>query len=238
MRGGSAAEFGRRESGQVDRFVCDGPAGADAGQEQEIGDDRFEAVGVAEGGGDDGGEVVVVGVHGGVFEVGAQPGDGGAQFVGGVGGELALAGDGLLEAVEGGVGGAGELGDLVVAGRLGDAAGQVGGGDLGELGADGLDGAEGAADDAPGHPRGEGGEGEDAQEEDAFEEAGGEVRGQWFGGVDDGRVGGGADPDGFDDGAVAARPGAAAFGVVADAHVAGGPECAHRETVRSRKVGV
>ncbi len=100
--------------------------------------------GAVDGGGVDGG-VARAGATD--FEGGAEAGDGGAEFVGDVGGEGAFAGEGIFETIEEGVEAVdhgeefgGEAGDV-------DAGGEVGFGHGFDFSGDGADGADGAVDD-------------------------------------------------------------------------------------------
>jgi hypothetical protein len=83
----------------------------------------------------------------------ADGGDRGAQLVGGVRDEAALAGLGLLEPAQHAVHGAGEAADLVVGRRVGDAPVQAGGRDRVDLGSDRLHRDQRPADHAPGGHR-------------------------------------------------------------------------------------
>ena len=81
--------------------------------------------------------------------LGDHDGERGAQFMGGVGGELSLLGEGGLEPGEGGVQDGGEPAEFVVGIGEIDAFGEVAGGDAAGGGADGVDGLERAAGEGP-----------------------------------------------------------------------------------------
>lgn len=158
-----AACLGADEVGQVEwrarRRV--GVSGVEPGEEQQVGGEGLQAQGVVVGGADDTGPVSGVWPVEGEFEFGSQAGERRPQFVGGVGGELALPVDGVLEAVEGGVHGVGEPGDLASGAWHGDALVEMASAELREVGADGLHRAQhpsahqpGAACDEERHPDG------------------------------------------------------------------------------------
>ncbi len=136
------------ECRQVEEGVAGLFARVEPGEQQQVGGEVLQAYHVVV-------EIPGVqqpGVLVGDLYLGAQRGDGAAEFVGGVGDEAVLAFDGLLQRGQGLVRGAGEAADLVAGAGYRDPPGQVAAaGDRGHLGADALDRAQGAPGDQPGH---------------------------------------------------------------------------------------
>ena len=120
-------------AGDVDRLVAGDAAGVGAREQEQVGDQPAHPPRGAQGGG--GGLALLALEHLlEQLEVGQHGGQGRAQLVRGVGDELALAREGrlrlgsrLVERVEHPVQRAGELGDLVLGLRVGDAARGVAG---------------------------------------------------------------------------------------------------------------
>ncbi len=91
-----------------------------AGEEQQVLGEGLQTSGLPHGGGDRGGPVGAFRVDEGHFETGPQGGERAAQFVCCVRDEASLLGGGVVEALQGGVDGGGEGGDLVSGGGNGD----------------------------------------------------------------------------------------------------------------------
>ncbi len=128
------------EGCQVDGFGAGyRGAGVEAGEEQQVFGEGLEAAGLSCGGGGRGGPVGAFRVGERDFQAGQQCGEGAAQFVGGVRDEAALLGGGVVEALEGGVDGGGQGGDLVSRGGDGDTFAGVARGDRGGEDTDGFD---------------------------------------------------------------------------------------------------
>jgi hypothetical protein len=105
----AAADGGGDEVAQGDRCVRGQVARVEAVQQEEVGGEGLQAFDVLL----EDAQAQQVGVRLGHFDVGAECGQGVAQFVGGVGDERALAVRGLLEPVQGVVHRVGEAGDFV-----------------------------------------------------------------------------------------------------------------------------
>lgn len=127
-----------------------GVSGVEPGEKEQVRGEALQAQGVVVGGVDDAGPVGGAGVVQGEFEFRAEAGQWGAQFVGGVRGELTLLFDSRLQAVEGRVHGVGEPGDLAPRAGYGDAPVEVVGAEFREVGPDGFHGTQ----DPPGHQPG------------------------------------------------------------------------------------
>ena len=135
-------------SGKVEGLTLQGLlAGVVAGEFEEGFDKAAHALGSALAGFD--GLLVIFGgafASQGHLGLGEDDGDRRAQFVGGIGSELALLGEGRFQAGERGIQDGGELAEFAF--RLGDidALGKVAGGNLDGSGTDGGDGLDGERD--------------------------------------------------------------------------------------------
>ena len=135
-------------------------AGVGAGQVEQVGDETLEALDLGQHAGLGRHRIGAGGVGQVDLELGPHACQRGAQLVGGIGDEPALAVGGRLDAFEHPVHGAGQAGHLVVAGRDRDSAVEALPADALDLGADRLDRTQRPAHHHP-QERGEG-DGEDA----------------------------------------------------------------------------
>ncbi len=174
-----------RQVPEVDALLHGRAAGSEPRHEQQVGDDGLHPVGVAQGAVHQAHQVGVIGMQPRLLQLRAEPGDRGAQLVGGVGGEPPLLLDRVLQARQRAVDGPRQVGELVLARRLLDPARQVADGDVGELRLDVVDRAETAVGPLPGDPADQPGEGHYLEADGHVQHAGGQHGGGALRGVHD-----------------------------------------------------